>query len=293
MQVIITMAGLGQRFRDAGYTVPKPFIQIGERTVVDYLLDCFPLDWKIFLAVNESFQIKNNLGRGNVSVVSVPYSIRGPIDTVRSVLSEIDLHQPTCVSYCDYTMLWDARSFEVTVRGADAAIVSYRGFQPTYFGPNSYCHLEVDEKSQTVLNLQEKELFTENIESEWTSCGLYYFKSGQFLKDCLTAQEQQNLSYKGGEFYTSLAIKAMMNLKPGSLTVLNYPINYFIQFGTPPDTERFDFWFSTLVLHKSSNEFQFRFIPENKRPVNWPFEKFEQEKKYWDFFFRNYSISSR
>lgn len=290
MQVIITMAGLGQRFRDAGYSVPKPFIKIGEKTVLDHLLNCFPRDWKVVLAVNESFQFENKILQQNVSVVPVPYSKRGPLDTVRAVLTVLDLNQAVCVSYCDYVMLWDPIQFIQVAQNADAAIVSYRGFHPTYYGPNSYCHMAVNERSQQVLDLQEKKLFTEDIQNEWTSCGLYYFKSAAFLKECLLAQEQQNLNYNGGEFYTSLAIKAMMNLKP-DLKVLNYPITHFIQLGTPEDTERFEFWYQTLVLHKNSNDFKFRFIPENKRPINLFVGLYEKEKMYWLYFFESCKIS--
>ena len=46
-------------------------------------------------------------------------------------------------------MIWDAADFlqQINITNVDAAIVSYKGFQPTYLGPNSYCHLKVDEKN--------------------------------------------------------------------------------------------------------------------------------------------------
>lgn len=259
MQVVITMAGLGQRFKDSGETVAKPFVTVGDQSALKHLTDILPEDWKIYFAVGDhlrSVQTEleiQKLNRPNYELKYVPYSARGPIDTVRSVLPELDNNEPVIVSYCDYTMIWDAAEFinQIQKTKSDAAIVSYKGFHPTYLGPNSYCHLQVDENS-FVTDLQEKKLFTGDLQSEWTSCGMYYFKSAAFLQDCLSEQEKQNLCYqregKNSEFYTSLSLKAMKNKKP-EIKILNYQIPYFIQFGTPFDIQLYEYWKNYFKLN--------------------------------------------
>ncbi len=259
MQIIITMAGLGQRFKDAGELKPKPFIQIGEKSALKNLTDILPDDWKIFFAVGDHLKSTDTeneikkLNKKNYEIIYVPHSPRGPIDTVSAALPALNSEQPVIVSYCDYTMIWNAVDFisKIKSTNSDAAVVSYRGFHPTYLGPNSYCHLNIDENN-FVQQLQEKKLFTDNIDSEWTSCGMYYFKSANFLKECLSEQLNQNLCYRAddkAEFYTSLSLQAMKNKTP-EMKILNYEIKYFIQFGTPFDINRFQFWYSYFVLKK-------------------------------------------
>ena len=123
---------------------------------------------------------------------------------------------------------------------------------------------------------------------EWTSCGLYYFKSAFFMNKCLSEQITKNLKLTSGEFYTSLAIKAMM-LKE-KISVLNYEVKNFYQFGTPEDWERADYWWtfhklSSLAAQplnfKTKIDYEFKFIPTNKRPTTMAKEFFELEKNYW------------
>ena len=42
--LIVVMAGLGQRFIKAGYTRPKPFIEIDTRPMILHVLDMFKKD---------------------------------------------------------------------------------------------------------------------------------------------------------------------------------------------------------------------------------------------------------
>jgi NDP-sugar pyrophosphorylase family protein len=41
MNIIIPMAGSGERFVKAGYKEPKPMIKVGGRCIVEYVLDMF------------------------------------------------------------------------------------------------------------------------------------------------------------------------------------------------------------------------------------------------------------
>ncbi len=282
MQVIITMAGKGTRFSDLGFTEPKPIVLVGGKPAIQYLVDEFPSDWKIIFAVGRHFQntsiekVLRNI-RPHGEIIFCDYSARGPIDTVKAALSKIDLAAQVLVSYCDYSLIWNPEKFFSAVSGYDAAVVTYHGFHPTYFGPNSYCHVKVS--GSEIVQLQEKKLFTENIESEMTSVGLYYFKSGELLVEALEQQEIQNLKYKT-EFYTSLAIQALISVKP-NLKILNYSVDQIIQFGTPSDIERFEFWNHVIVMKKAMSDFKFINIDPKNQPTNFDSCIFEKEKFYW------------
>lgn len=308
MQFIITMAGLGQRFKksknnSSGINIenlhdnlPKPFIVVAGKSILQHLTDALPKNAEYYFAIGRhllddlSEEFINSeiqkLAKKNHQIIYIDFSERGPIDTVLQTLPFVNPALPTCVSYCDYTMKWDFKIFfySIVKSQAQAAIVSYTGFHPTFLGPNSYCHLRVKEdlaqqnfynpntdfSYSWVTDIQEKKLFTGKLENEWTSCGLYYFKSADFLSQCLQAQLDQNLCHQSGEYYTSLAIKAMM-LKDQSLRVLNFPISHIVQMGTPFDVQRFQFWYDYFILKKEQTTPGISFT--------------KQEEKYWREYF--------
>ena len=45
MQIIIPMSGLGERFRRAGYKVPKPLIEIDGKPIIAHVIDMFPKEF--------------------------------------------------------------------------------------------------------------------------------------------------------------------------------------------------------------------------------------------------------
>ncbi len=270
MQVIITMAGKGQRFLEAGLTDPQPLVEVGEKPAIQYLLESFPADWKLLFVIGEHFRTSDiedvvcNI-RPDAEVVYVDHSDRGLIDTVLAALPLLENEdEPVIVTYSDFSMDWDAKKFEEAVVGYDAAVVSYQGFHPTYFGPNSYCHLKV--VKDRVFRFKEKALFTDSLETEATAAGLYYFKSVEFLGECLASQAAQDLNFNG-EFYTSLALQAAIFDDP-TVKILNYPISHFVQFGSPEDIERFEFWYKTLVTKNGLI-----------KPIE--ISNYEKEEAYW------------
>lgn len=52
MHVVIPMAGVGRRFRQAGYDMPKPLIPVDGQPIIKRLLTSFPLDWPITFICN-------------------------------------------------------------------------------------------------------------------------------------------------------------------------------------------------------------------------------------------------
>jgi len=42
MQIIIPMSGFGERFRRAGYKIPKPLIEVGGKPIIAHVIDLFP-----------------------------------------------------------------------------------------------------------------------------------------------------------------------------------------------------------------------------------------------------------
>lgn len=66
-------------------------------------------------------------------------------------------------------------------RNADGAISAYKGFHPHMLGSTNYAFIRED--NQWMLEIKEKEPFTDNRMQEYASDGTYYFRKGDFVKN--------------------------------------------------------------------------------------------------------------
>lgn len=243
--VLVTMGGRGLRFRQAGYTEPKPFVNVLGKPMIKRVLDLFPQTWPTVCVVNNQDYNKEHFNfiesvRSDVRFVQIEPNTSGPMQTVIAGLEVISDDQPVFVTYCDYGQEWDANQFLKFVKANDSDIcfVGYRGFHAHYLTANMYCYAKTSEHQ--ILDIKEKESFSQNREDDFASTGGYYFKSAKVLKEALVEQQKQNLSWNG-EYFTSLAAKALMNKRP-DLKVHAYEINKFFQWGTPEDLKAFEYW---------------------------------------------------
>ena len=280
MQVIITLAGLGQRFSKSAEQIPKPLAVVMGKPAIYFLINMMDPSWELFFAIGEHWkntELEKEIKkiRPAANIVYVPYSLRGPLDTVLNVLPHLNSTRPVAVSYSDYAMLWNTHKFSEFLKttDCDVCMTSYRGFHATYLGPNTYAHLQTDEKTNKIAEIQEKKLFGVDIENEWSSTGFHYFKTIEILKMGLSSQVQKNLKYDT-EYYTSLAVQALIHEKAVNLKILNYEISHMMQMGTPQDIQQLNYWF--------------RYIKTKSQPNN--FLTDSQEYKlynYWKYIFEN------
>lgn len=243
--VLITMGGRGHRFRQAGYTEPKPFVSVLGKPMIKRVLDLFPKSWPVLCVTNTVDYTEKHFNfiqseRSNARFASVVPNTSGPMQTVMAGLELIADDQPVFVTYCDYGQMWDAEHFLdfVQQNDSDICFVGYRGFHAHYLTNNMYCYAKTE--GHIITDIKEKECFSKNREDDFASTGGYYFKSAKLLKEAIIEQQKQKLSWNG-EYFTSLAAKALMNLR-SDLKVHAYEISKFFQWGTPEDLKAFEYW---------------------------------------------------
>ena len=62
MQIVIPMSGFGERFRNAGYTTPKPLITIEGKPIIEHVVDMFPGEKNFIFICNEEHLKSQNTG---------------------------------------------------------------------------------------------------------------------------------------------------------------------------------------------------------------------------------------
>src|ERR1035437_5598650 len=150
-QIIIPMSGFGERFRRAGYAVPKPLIEIDGKPIVAHVIDMFPGERDFIFICNQDHLNNRDYSMESIlrkycptsgHIIGIPAHKLGPIHAVRQVEHLIDPDRPVVVNYCDFTCYWDWRHFKnfVAATGCQGAIPAYKGFHPHTLGSTNYAY---------------------------------------------------------------------------------------------------------------------------------------------------------
>ena len=261
-QIVIPMSGYGERFRRAGYDVPKPLIEVEGKPIIAHVIDMFPNESDFLFICNQDhldsrkYALEKTLNRycpsGKIASVK-PHKL-GPVHAVLQSKKFINSQKPVVVNYCDFTCYWQWDKFLNFVNDlqCDGAIPAYKGFHPHSLGNTFYAYL--NEKNGWVSDVREKEPFTDKPMEEYASSGTYYFSSGQLMIKSFDEMVNQDLRV-GGEYYVSLAYKSLLEQRK---RIAVYPIQHFMQWGTPEDFEEYLDW---------SNIYRSFLEPEKKEKV--------------------------
>ena len=257
IQLIIPMSGIGKRFITAGYELPKPLIKVDGIPIIQHVVNLFPNLTDITFICNEDHMVTFNLEKilkdisKNCKIYSVPNQNRkGPVEAVSKIFEHINDEKEIIISYCDYGTHWNFEEFISTCRKGnfDGSIACYRGFHPHMLGTDNYAFCK--EENNVLLEIKEKESFTNNKMQEFASNGTYYFKSGKILKKYFQELIDLNINLNG-EFYVSLVYNLLV--KDG-LKVNIFEIENMLQWGTPYDLEIYNGWsnyFSNIIKPQS------------------------------------------
>ena len=253
------MSGFGERFRAAGYKVPKPLISTCGRSMVEHIFDMFPAGSDVIFICNRAhvgnhtYKMEETLLKfaPNAEVITVEPHDLGPVYTISNIYDHIDDNAPVIVNYCDVMWSWDYRKFEKYVHkvGCDGALVAYRGFHPHTINMSSF-HAYIDEDKGWVRKIKEKEPFTNDPRNEYASSGTYYFSNGLLLKKSFDYLLENKLTI-GGEYYVSMAYNRLIEK---GYSVGLYPIQQFVNWGIPKDFEEYQYWseiFEKLAINNS------------------------------------------
>ena len=167
MITLIPIGGTGQRFVEAGFKLPKPFIKLGNDRIIDIAMRSYPAvsknDKRIYV-IRREYETQFDYGAYLISSYT-----KGPLETIMisGVVSELlqsddDLLIGDCDSFIDQQELMGILK-EFRVGDYDGGVTVRRSDNPAY----SYAKLYKGLVERTA----EKEVI-----SEWSTTGPYWFK---------------------------------------------------------------------------------------------------------------------
>jgi len=245
MKVVIPMSGMSTRFSFAGYKIPKYLIEVDGKPVIEHIVNLYPKDTKFAFILNEEHHKSTNiigvlqLITKTPLIVVIPPHKKGPVYSVFEENWLIDDEEQVIINYCDFSMYWDYNHFEqfVNEKDCDGCVICYTGFHPHMLGSDNYAFCKVGEDNR-ILDIREKQPFTDNKMSEFASTGTYYFKKGKYVKKYFKQLIDEDLNING-EYYVSLVYNLLIR---DQLNNFVYEVPHMLQWGTPFDLNIYNSW---------------------------------------------------
>lgn len=228
--LIMPMGGVGSRFYEYGYELPKPLIEIRNRPffywAVMSILRYIDIESVTFVVLRkhiEENEIDCVIHRyfKDAKIVVIPDVLPGPVFTALEGVKDIQDNLPLIFNDCDHMFKCkDLNSlFEQKRLDIDGALLTFESNQPQ-FSFVRYC--ENGEISGTV----EKKAV-----SNRAICGAYIFKNVSLFRSI--AEE-----YTASCPYSECFMSGMYNVmcKKG-MKILDYLLDFHVEFGTPEEYE--------------------------------------------------------
>ncbi|MEK6883440.1 MAG: NTP transferase domain-containing protein, partial [Nanoarchaeota archaeon] len=253
IQIFIPAAGSGNRFVEAGYKTPKYLLNVDNQAIIEQIIDMFPGVNDISLIVNDE-ALEDNYDKiiqiaidKEVRVLSIPKHKKGPVYSVSQIFNQIDNDKPIIVSYCDCISYFDFDKFLSDMSDVEGGIVCGIGFHYVLIGNDPYA--VCFQKNGIVTEVREKYLSNDRF-NEYTSSGIYFFKSGKILKKYFNDLVKRDINIKG-EYYVSLVYNKMIE---DGLKIKIFEAENVINLGTPVDFEEYKGW-SNYFHHPHKSEY--------------------------------------
>lgn len=249
-QLVIPMSGFGERFRRAGYEVPKPLIEVDGKPIIEHVVAMYPGIRDVTFICNQehldtpAYRMRETLESIRASrcpearIVGIAPHKLGPVYAVSRVYGMLRPDAPTVVNYCDFSCDWDWDGFRrfADETACDGAVMCYTGFHPHMLHGTNYAYVRLA-GGDRVAAIQEKLPYTDTPMAEHASSGAYYFRSAALMRSAFDETlAREDLMLKG-EYYVSLAYRPL--LEQGR-DVRVFDIERFRQWGTPEDLREYE-----------------------------------------------------
>ena len=227
MNVLIPMAGAGSRFAAAGYTFPKPLIDVNGKPMIQMVVENLNIDANFVFVVQKEHREKYNLDTllnliaPNCKVVEVDGLTEGAACTALLAKEYIDSDAPLFFANSDQFVEWDSNEFfyKMNETDADGGIVTFKATHP------KWSFAKIDDNG-IVIEVAEK-----NPISDLATVGFYYWKHGSdFVK--YAEQMISNNVRVNNEFYVCPVFNQAI---AGGRIIRTFDVPKMWGTGTPED----------------------------------------------------------
>jgi HAD superfamily hydrolase (TIGR01509 family) len=227
MNVLIPMAGAGSRFQQAGYTFPKPLIDVEGKPMIQVVVDNLNIEATYIYVVQKEHREKYNLDTllnlitPNCKIVEVDGLTEGAACTTLLAKEFIDNDAPLVMANSDQFVEWDSNEFmyKMIEQKVDGGILTFTATHP------KWSFAKVDEYGYVT------EVAEKNPISDIATVGVYYWAKGSDYVKYAEQMISKNIR-TNNEFYTCPTFnEAIADCKK----IKTFNIDKMWGLGTPED----------------------------------------------------------
>ncbi|MEE3624272.1 glycosyltransferase family 2 protein [Nitrospirillum sp. BR 11752] len=234
--VIITMAGMGQRFRDAGYTVPKYRIEAHGRTLFAWSM----LSLRSFIEAGSPFIFvalrqdrAEDFIREQAAVLGIQDVALVELDALTDGQATSALSARDAVAHPDRPMLVYNIDTHVDPAHLPADAVRGDGWVPCFPGPGAAWSFARADGTGRIQELREKERISDD-----ATVGLYWFSSFTLYARSYAEFFANPANMAKGEKYIAPLYNHL--IRAGQPVYLHrMPVEAVVPLGTPAEVARF------------------------------------------------------
>lgn len=231
MNVLVPMAGAGSRFQQAGYTFPKPLIDVEGKPMIQVVVDNLNIEATYIYVVQKEHRVKYNLDAllnlitPNCKIVEVDGMTEGAACTTLLAKEFINNDEQLVMANSDQFVEWDSNEFmyKMIEQKVDGGIVTFTATHPkwSFAKVNEYGYVsEVAEKNPI---------------SDIATVGIYYWSKGSDYVKYAEQMISKNIR-TNNEFYTCPVFNEAIN---DDKKIKTFNIEKMWGLGTPEDLKYF------------------------------------------------------
>jgi beta-phosphoglucomutase-like phosphatase (HAD superfamily)/dTDP-glucose pyrophosphorylase len=231
MNVLIPMAGNGSRFAQAGYTFPKPLIEVHGKPMIQVVVENLAVEANYIFVVQKSHREKYNLDSmlslicPGCKIVEVDSVTEGAACTVLLAKELIDNDEPLVIANSDQFIEWNSLDFfyKMSEQNLDAGIVSFKATHP------KWSYAKVDDNG-FVTKVAEK-----NPISDIATVGVYYWKKGRDFVKYAESMISKDIRVNNEFYVCPVFNEALLD----GLKIKTFDVPKMWGIGTPEDLNYF------------------------------------------------------
>jgi choline kinase len=242
------MAGEGQRYKDAGFKTPKPFIDVDGVPMVVRACKALPkADKNIFVCRThhlKEFPIKDILEKylSNVVILTIDDLSEGQAITCLAARDHIPDDAILNICASDNDMVYDLNIIENMYQNPDLDgwVWTFRNNAAVLQNPKMYGWVLTEKMSNKVIQISCKLPISDNPMSDHAIIGAFTFKKAKYFFDSIDAMVSTNFRVNN-EFYIDVAINFAIEL---GYNIHVHEVEQYVCWGTPKDYKEYQYWLS-------------------------------------------------
>ena len=233
MNILIPMAGEGSRFKSAGYTFPKPLIDVNGKPMIQCVVENLDFDANyIFLVRSEHIKkyegLVDTLDRitnGKFDFVEVEGLTEGAACTALLAEKFINNDEDLLIANSDQYIEYEPENFSLikNITNVDSAVFTFNAVHPkwSFVKTNSRGFVTQVAEKKPISNI--------------ATCGIYWYRKGSDFVKYANQMIEKNIRVNS-EFYIAPVYNELIQ---DGKTLVPFYVHKMYGLGTPEDLEKY------------------------------------------------------